>query len=137
MTKHATLPSRNEDAGFFGAMTTCPLRERRSAEVWALASTMIAAAVRAKSEKDLIGVRDFLDSRSGRHFADDVMGALQSGTPDSASAIKATIAKWQGWRISAQTQRLEGIPAGLPYLTGWVQYFAAAAAAAAAQGEST
>lgn len=134
MTKHATLPSRNEDAGFFGAMTTCPLRERRSAEVWALASTMIAAAVRAKSEKDLIGVRDFLDSRSGRHFADDVMGALQSGTPDSASAIKATIAKWQGWRISAQTQRLEGIPAGLPYLTGWVQYFAFAAAAA--QGES-
>lgn len=133
MTKHPILPSRNEDAGFFGAMTTCPLRERRSAEVWALASTMIAAAVRAKSEEDLIGVRDFLDSRTGRHFADDVMGALESGTPDSASAIKAAIAKWQGWRISVQTQRLEGIPAGLPYLTGWVQYFAAAAA----QGEST
>lgn len=88
-------------ADVFGAMTTCPLRERRSAEVWALASTMIATAVRAKSEEDLIGVRDFLDSRSGRHFADDVMGALQSGTADSASAIKATIAKWQGWRISA------------------------------------
>ncbi len=132
MTKHPILPSRNEDAGFFGTLTTCPLRERRSTEVWALASNLIAAAIKAKSEEDLTGVRDFLDSRMGRHFADEVIGALQSGTPDSESAIKASIAKWQGWRISVQTQRLEGIPAGLPYLTGWVQYFAAAAA----QGES-
>lgn len=132
MTEHPILPSRNEVAGFFGTLTTCPLRERRSTEVWALASNLIAAAIKAKSEEDLAGVRDFLDSRMGRHFADEVMVALQSGTPDSESAIKSSITKWQGWRISAQTQRLEGIPAGLPYLTGWVQYFAAAAA----QGES-
>ena len=108
MTKHPILPSRNEDAGFFGAMTTCPLRERRSAEVWALASTMIAAAVRAKSEEDLIGVRDFLDSRSGRHFADDVMGALQSGTADSASAIKATIANGRAGASRPRPSALRG-----------------------------
>lgn len=126
MTKQPILPSRNEAAGFFGTITTSPLRERRSTEVWALASTLISTAVRAKGADGAQGVRDFLDSRMGRHFADEVMGALESGEVDSAKAIKTTIAKWQGWRIDLQIQRLEGIPAGQPYLTGWVQHFAAA-----------
>jgi hypothetical protein len=124
MTAKPVLPSLNESNGFFGAITACPLRERRSSEVWALASTLIAKAVRARSEEDRIGIREFLDSRMGRHFADDVAGALESGVTNSETAIKSTIAKWQGWRICMQTQRLEGIQAGLPYLTGWVQHFA-------------
>ena len=28
-----------------------------------------------------------------------------------------------GWRIDRSTNRDEGIPAGLPYLTGWVTHF--------------
>jgi hypothetical protein len=28
-----------------------------------------------------------------------------------------------GWRIDRRTYREEGIPAGLPYLTGWVTHF--------------
>ena len=46
--------------------------------------------------------------------------------PPIASAIR----RWQDWRISRKTERDEGIPEGLPYLTGWVQYFAIAAAMA-------
>jgi hypothetical protein len=118
------LPSRNEDYGFFGAITRCPLRDRRSAEVWTLAARHIAKAIGADSADEMIGIRDFLDSRMGRQFADDVIGALHAGAETSEDAITAAIATWQGWRIGRQTERAEGIPAGLPYLTGWVQHFA-------------
>jgi hypothetical protein len=128
MTNHITLPSQNETFGFFGTVTNCPHRDRPSAEVWALAFSLIADAIHADSEDEMIGVWDFLDSRMGRHFADDVVDALQSGACDNVASITATIAKWQDWRISRRTQREEGIPAGLPYLTGWVQHFAITAA---------
>lgn len=130
MTAAAILPSRNEDYGFFRAITVCPQRDRRSADVWALASTMIAAAIRADSEDEMIGIRDFLDSRIGRQFADDVVGNMTGCNTGLVTAIAATIRHWQDWRISRQTEREEGIPAGLPYLTGWVQHFAVAAAMA-------
>ena len=45
MTTHAILPSRNEDYGFFRTLTVCPERDRRSAEVWTLASRLIAEAL--------------------------------------------------------------------------------------------
>ena len=130
MTDPAILPSQNEDHGFFQILTNCPLRDRRSAEVWALASTMIAAAIRADSEDERIGIRDFLDSRMGRHFADEVVGNMVGCNIDCEAAITSAIRRWQDWCISRQTEREEGIPAGLPYLTGWVQHFAVAAAMA-------
>jgi len=130
MTVPAILPSRNKDYGFFRTMTVCPLRDRRSAEVWALASTMIAAAIRADSEDEMIGIRDFLDSNMGRHFADDVVGNMVGCNIALETAITSTIRRSQDWRISRQTGREEGIPAGLPYLTGWVQHFAVTAAMA-------
>lgn len=130
MIAHTILPSQNEDHGFFQTLTNCPLRDRRSAEVWALASTMIAEAIRADSEDEMIGIRDFLDSRMGRHFADDVVGNMTGCNIDSETAITGTIRRWQDWCISRQAEREEGIPAGLPYLTGWVQHFAVAAAMA-------
>jgi hypothetical protein len=128
MTASAILASRNDDYGFFRTMTVCPLRDCRSAEVWTLASTMIAKAIRADSEDEMIGIRDFLDSRMGRHFADDVVGNMMGHKIDSESAITSAIRRWQDWRISKRIQREEGIPAGLPYLTGWVQHFAVTAA---------
>ena len=130
MNTPAILPSRNKDYGFFRTITVCPLRDRRSAEVWALVSTMIAAAIRADSEDEMIGIRDFLDSRMGRHFADDVVGNMMGCDIDCETAISSAIRRWQDWRISRQTEREEGIPAGLPYLTGWVQHFAVTAAMA-------
>jgi hypothetical protein len=125
---HPILPSRNEDHGFFGTLTTCPQRDRRSMEVWVLASTLIAAAIRANSEDERVGIRDFLDSRMGRQFGDDVVSNMTGCNIDCETAIKSAIRRWQDWRISRQTERCEGIPAGLPYLTGWVQHFAVAAA---------
>ena len=130
MSPHAILPSRNEDHGFFGTLTRCPLRDRRSAEVWTLASTLIAEAIGAESEEERIGIRDFLDSRMGRHFADEVVSALAGGAADSSAAIAAAIRRWQGWRISRRNEEEDGIPEGLPFLTGWVQHFAVAASMA-------
>jgi len=124
---HLILPSRNEDYGFFRTLTVCPQRDRRSTEVWTLASRLIAEAIHADSEEELIGIRDFLDSRMGRHFADDVVGNMTSCNIGLEAAIAAAIRRWQDWRIDRATERLEGIPAGLPYLTGWVQHFAVAA----------
>ena len=132
MTKHRILPSRNEDYGFFRALTVCPERDRRSAEVWVLASRLIAEAIRADSEDEMIGIRDFLDSRIGRHLADDVVGNMAGCNIGLEAAIAAAIRRWQGWRIDRATERSEGIPAGLPYLTGWVQHFAVAAMAESA-----
>jgi len=130
MTTHPILPSRNEDYGFFGTLTVCPQRDRRSAEVWDLASRLIAEAIGADSEDERVGIRDFLDSRMGRHFADDVVSNLTGGSTPLEAAIAAAIHRWQDWRISRQTERAEGIPAGLPSLTGWVQHFVVAAAMA-------
>lgn len=130
MPTHAIFPSRNEDYGFFQTLTNCPHCERRSAEVWTLASRLIAAAIGADSEDEMIGIRDFLDSRMDRHFADDVVGNMTGCNIDSETAINSAIRRWQGWRISRHTARKEGIPMGLPYLTGWVQHFAVTAAMA-------
>lgn len=132
MITHPCLPSRNDDYGFFRTLTVCPERDRRSAEVWVLASRLIAEAIRADSEDEMIGIRDFLDSRIGRHFADDVVGNMAGCNIGLEAAIAAAIRRWQGWRIDRATERSEGIPAGLPYLTGWVQHFAVAAMAESA-----
>ena len=127
MTTPAIWPSRNPDQGFFGTLTICPERDRRSLEVWVLASILIAKSIRATTEEEMIGIRDFLDSRMGRHFADDVVANMVGCKIDSETAIKSAIRTWQDWRISRQLERDEGIPEGLPYLTGWVQHFAIAA----------
>jgi hypothetical protein len=128
MITHPCLPSRNEDYGFFRTMTVCPQRDRRSAEVWNLASRLIAEAIGASSEDEMIGIRDFLDSRIGRHFADDVVGNMAGCNIGLEPAIGSAIRRWQDWRIDRKTERDHGIPAGLPYLTGWVQHFAVTAA---------
>ena len=130
MTKHAILPSRNEDYGFFHTLTVCPQRDRCSAEVWILASRMIAEAIHADSEDEMIGIRDFLDSNMGRHFADDVVGNMTGCAIGLEAAIGSAIRRWQDWRIDRKTEREHGIPAGLPYLTGWAQHFAVTAAMA-------
>ena len=128
MTTPPCLPSRNEDYGFFRTLTVCPQRDRRSTEVWMLASRLIAEAIRAESEDEMIGIRDFLHSRIGRHFADDVVGNMTGCNIGLEPAIAAAIRRWQGWRIDRTTEREHGIPAGLPYLTSWVQHFAVTAA---------
>ena len=128
MSRPDILPSRNEDYGFFRTLTVCPERDRRSTEVRTLASRLIAEAIHADSEDEMMGIRDFLDSRIGRHFADDVVGNMTGCNIGLEPALNSAIRRWQGWRIDRKIERDHGIPAGLPYLTGWVQHFAVNAA---------
>ena len=110
------LPTRNEAYGFFGTMQ---LGGADPMHGWNAASAMIAAETEASAE----GVRDFLDSRHGRHFAGDVAGELSRGDT-LKEAIDTAIARWMGWRIDRKTSRETGIPKGLPYLTGFANHFA-------------
>ena len=104
------LPTRNTDWGYFGTIArieTSPAAE--PTEAWAIAARRIAEATEASPE----GVRDFLDSRHGRHFADDVANGLCTGAP-LAAAIDAAIARWMGWRIDRRPPATRASRAGFP-----------------------
>lgn len=114
------LPTRNEAWGFFGTIDRIENDPAaNAAKAWEIASRTIAEATEASAK----GVRDFLDSRSGRHFADDVASELWK-RETLKQAIDAAITRWMGWRIDRVTERDHGIPRGLPCLTGWVTHFA-------------
>jgi len=121
MTATTTIPaSTNECWGFWGTMST------DAAAAWPLAMTAIAAA----TGEPLESVRLFLDSRHGRHFADDVRNQLFRGRPLQA-AIDAATRQWMRWTIGRPINRDYGIPIGLPYLTGFVVHCATADEASA------
>ena len=99
----------NPDWGFFGGL-------RDQAEVaWPIAMTAISDA----TYQPLESVRAFLDSRHGRHFADDVLNELHAGAK-LQEAIHAATQRWMGWTIGRLTSKQYGILKGLPYLTGFV-----------------
>ncbi len=101
--------TQNEAWGFWGTMN-----EHASA-AWPLAMTAISDA----TSQPLESVQAFLDSRYGRHFADDVQNGLYR-CQTLADAINAATQQWMGWKIGRQTSKQYGIPRGLPYLTGFV-----------------
>ena len=88
MTTPAILPSRNEDYGFFRTLTVCPQRDRRSTEVWTIASRLIAEAIRADSEDEMIGIRNFLQHRArARHrLHNPPLAGLANRSQDRARA---------------------------------------------------
>jgi len=112
-----TLPSENQAWGFYGTISR--IEDPRAIdpnEAWQLAFDAIRTATRVGDE----GIRLFLDSRHGRHFADDVANALAAPQRTTLKdAIADATARWMGWTISRRTSRESGIPAGLPYLTGF------------------
>ncbi|MEM1149745.1 MAG: hypothetical protein AAGI03_04200 [Pseudomonadota bacterium] len=111
MTDHV-LETRNEAWGFYGTI------DHQTGDVeaaWAAAFRAIQEATTGRSE----AVRDFLDSKAGRWFADEVAQHLQQGVA-LEGAIAAAIERYMTWTISARTSRETGIPEGLPYLTGEV-----------------
>jgi len=113
------LPTRNTEWGFWGTIDRIDDDLAADApKAWTQASQAIAAATGVSPE----GVRDFLDSRHGRHFADDVANWLARGDT-LKDAIDAAVARWMGWRINRRTEREMGIPRGLPYLTGFATHF--------------
>ena len=109
-TQQAKIPAtQNESWGLFGT-----LGEHAEA-AWPIAMTAISDA----TFQPLDSVRAFLDSRHGRHFADDVLNGLHAGL-NLHDAIHAATQRWMGWTIGRQTSKQFGIPKGLPYLTGFV-----------------
>jgi hypothetical protein len=104
------MPATQNDAwGFWGTMN------EQASTAWPLAMTAISDA----TSQPLESVRAFLDSRHGRHFADDVLNQPHAGHA-LADAINAATQQWMGWKIGRQTSKDYGIPRGLPYLTGFV-----------------
>ena len=111
MTTNRIPASQNEAWGFTGTL------EDQAEAAWPIAMTTIADA----TGQPLESVRVFLDSRHGRHFADDVLNERAKGK-DLEQAIYAAVARWMVWTIGRQTSRDYGIPCGLPYLTGFVMH---------------
>jgi hypothetical protein len=111
-----TLPkSLNESWGFYGTIATA---EQDVAQAWQIAVPKIMAATGCGAE----AVRGLLDSAIGRHFADMVVGNNQS-SKNLEEAIDRAITAHQKWTIGREASRRYGIPAGLPYLTGWVAFY--------------
>lgn len=101
--------SLNETWGYAGTMSS------EAAAAWPTAMTAIAEA----TGQHLGAVRIFLDSRHGRHFADDVLNQTHAGR-SLTDAINAATQRWMGRKIGYRTSRDYGLPRGLPYLTGFV-----------------
>lgn len=97
------------DWGFFGTMN------EHAPAAWPMAMSAISDA----TSQPLESVRIFLDSRHGRHFADDVHNGLYRGDT-LQDAIHAATQRWMGWTIGRTTAKEYGIPKGLPYLLGFV-----------------
>ena len=104
----SVLETKNRDWGFWGTMG------EQAPTAWPLAFTAIQEATGAEPH----AVRAFLDSRYGRHFADGVVSRFRFVS--LATAIEATTKEWMAWRITQRVGLDAGIPAGLPYLTGFV-----------------
>ena len=109
MTTTHIPATQNEAWGFWGTMNN------QAAAAWPIAMTAISDA----TFQPLESVRAFLDSRHGRHFADDVLNGLHAGL-NLHDAIHAATQRWMGWTIGRLTSKQHGITKGLPYLTGFV-----------------
>lgn len=103
------LKTRNEGWGFYGTMGG----EAQAA--WPIAMKRIGDATGEGQE----AVRSFLDSKMGRHFADEVLDRRR-GQVELAEAIHQVVTDWNNRRVGARTSREYGIPRMLPYLVGWV-----------------
>ena len=109
-TQQTNIPAtQNEAWGFWGTMN------EHAEAAWPMAMTAISDA----TGQPLESVRTFLDSRHGRHFADDVHNELFAGA-NLKDAIEQATQRWMGWTIGRLTSKQHGIPKGLPYLTGFV-----------------
>jgi len=107
----AALTTKNQAWGFFGTMR----HHADSQDAWHIAMDLITTKVGCAET----ATRTFLDSRYGRHFADEVANGLARDLPLKAS-IGAAVELWSKWTISRRTSGETGIPVGLRYLHGFV-----------------
>jgi len=99
MNATTQIPATQNDAwGFYGTMN------EQADAAWPLAMTAISDA----TCQPLESVRAFLDSRHGRHFADDVQNGLFAGATLN-DAIEQASAGWAG-RLAAAPARSTASP---------------------------
>uniref|UniRef100_UPI002AB6EDAB hypothetical protein n=1 Tax=Paraburkholderia heleia TaxID=634127 RepID=UPI002AB6EDAB len=110
MNANAMIPvTQNEGWGFSGTMG------EHAPIAWPLAMATIEKYI----DEEFDAIRAFLDSKFGRHFADDVHNAMHGGLA-LAPAIEATTQKWMEWTTGRSLNRLYGIPKGLACLEALV-----------------
>ena len=107
------ITSENQAWGFFGTIG----QHANAEDSWHIAMDLITTKVGCSGT----ATRAFLDSRHGRHFADEVANGLARGLSLKA-AIQTAIELWSSWTINRRTSRETGIPVGLSYLTGFVTH---------------
>ncbi len=102
--------TRNEGWGFWGTMGN------QAEAAWPLAMNVVMDATGEEAET----VRAFLDSRHGRHFADEVLDGLQVAQLPLQTAVTRTVERWMHLRGGKLISREFGIPRGIAYLVGFV-----------------
>ena len=108
---NSTIPTTTNQAwGFYGIIG----HHAAADTAWPIAITAISGATTLPATT----VQEFLDSRHGRHLANDVANELIT-RKGLADAINAATRRWLGWTIGVRTSRETGIPRRLPYLTGY------------------
>ena len=119
-----TLTTENPNHGFYGSINRAE-EGLDTARIWEAMSEALAEAADAFDGYGPEGVRDFLDSRDGRHLADAFIDRLQRARAETTrDACRGLVAELNRARISRETEREYGIPEGLPYATGWVAHYA-------------
>lgn len=103
--------TQNETYGFYG---TCSIADLNASALWRIAIKQIHQATEEHPED----IATFLDSRHGRHFADDVVCRMKSGQT-THTAISETVQKWQTWQLG-NTVKGMGLPRNTPYLNGLI-----------------
>jgi hypothetical protein len=79
--------------------------QQRMVRTWALTMEAVVNATACSDE----AARDFLDSRYGRHLADEVVNALV-GRLELPAAIDSAVARWMRRRIDSRIQDELGTP---------------------------
>ena len=106
------IQTRNPWFGFYGAMLA---QGENADEAWRSAMTGIMSLTSCDEES----VRDFLDSRLGRQFADTVHSHRACYMGLSQCIMKAVV-EWHSYRTGKAICKAYGIPAGADYLTAMV-----------------
>jgi hypothetical protein len=110
-SKQGTVPTRNEAWGFYGTM------EGQAEQAWPIAMKSIAQATQEPAE----AVRNFLDSRSGRYYADDVRSAIHKGA-GLEQAVEQATERWMGWRLGRTSAGEIHMPIGTAMLVAYVRF---------------
>lgn len=107
--------TENESWGFYGTLHN--YKPDTAKEAWDIA----LLAIYNTTGLSLMDCQIFLDSRHGRHFADNAIDNIAK-SKDIMEAIQMAVDKWMAFKITRSTARHYGIPKGLPFLTGITLY---------------